>query len=143
MSLIADQRDYKNAFNKHYHAIKNWNGTGSDISRRLILVYAVECGLKYIVMNRGGWKCIEDIADEDMRKILRSHDFRELLKAIHWAGSYSFSCFKTKHKDTVEPKSFHQICRYSISPESHSDIQNYENQLCCIAENLEEAVRNG
>ena len=37
MSLRADQRDYKNAFKKHYHAYSNWQGTGSNLSRRLIL----------------------------------------------------------------------------------------------------------
>ncbi len=47
MSLRADQRDYKNAFKKHYHAYSNWQGTGSNLSRRLILAYCVECGLKY------------------------------------------------------------------------------------------------
>ena len=52
MSLRADQRDYKNAFKKHYHAYSNWQGTGSNLSRRLILAYCVECGLKYEVMGR-------------------------------------------------------------------------------------------
>lgn len=32
MSLRADQRDYKNAFKKHYHAYSNWQGTGSNLS---------------------------------------------------------------------------------------------------------------
>ena len=53
MSLRADQRDYKNAFKKHYHAYSNWQGTGSNLSRRLILAYCVECGLKYEVMKQG------------------------------------------------------------------------------------------
>lgn len=52
MSLRADQRDYKNAFKKHYHAYSNWQGTGSNLSRRLILAYCVECGLKYEVMKQ-------------------------------------------------------------------------------------------
>ena len=51
MRLQADQRDYKNAFKKHYHAFSNWQATGSNPSKRLILVYCVECGLKYEVMK--------------------------------------------------------------------------------------------
>ena len=45
MRLQADQRYYKNAFKKHFHAYSNWQATGSDPSKRLILVYCVECGL--------------------------------------------------------------------------------------------------
>lgn len=52
--LTADQRDYKEAFKKHYHAFINWGDTGSLISKNMILTYCVECGIKYLVMKKEG-----------------------------------------------------------------------------------------
>ena len=61
MRLQADQRYYKNAFKKHFHAYSNWQATGSDPSKRLILVYCVECGLKYEVMKKERLVKITDV----------------------------------------------------------------------------------
>ena len=79
MSLRADQRDYKNAFKKHYHAYSNWQGTGSNLSRRLILAYCVECGLKYEVMKQ---ECLIQTTDAqgEVKTALGQHDLRKLLK---------------------------------------------------------------
>ena len=49
--IQAVQQDYKRAFQKHLHAYSNWDNKGSDISKRLVLVYCVECGLKYKLME--------------------------------------------------------------------------------------------
>lgn len=61
MRLQADQSYYKNAFKKHFHAYSNWQATGSDPSKRLILVYCVECGLKYEVMKKERLVKITDV----------------------------------------------------------------------------------
>lgn len=89
MSLRADQRDYKNAFKKHYHAYSNWQGTGSNLSRRLILAYCVECGLKYEVMKQ---ECLIQTTDAqgEVKTALGQHDLRKLLKCLKKAGMYSF-----------------------------------------------------
>lgn len=89
MSLRADQRDYKNAFKKHYHAYSNWQGTGSNLSRRLILAYCVECGLKYEVMKQ---ECLIQTTDAqgEVKTALGQHDLRKLLKCLKKAGMYTF-----------------------------------------------------
>ena len=47
--LRANRRNYRKAFTTHANAYDNWN-VGSDNSRRLLLCYCVECGLKCLIM---------------------------------------------------------------------------------------------
>lgn len=104
MSLRADQRDYKNAFKKHYHAYSNWQGTGSNLSRRLILAYCVECGLKYEVMKQ---ECLIQTTDAqgEVKTALGQHDLRKLLKCLKKAGMYKFpGPIKTRCGDSSSPR---------------------------------------
>ena len=48
--LRADKRNYKKAFTVHANSYDNWN-IGSPYSRRLLLCYCVECGLKCLIME--------------------------------------------------------------------------------------------
>lgn len=51
--LIADKRDYRKGYEKHYQSYKRLKGENADIySRRLLLVYSVECGLKYKLLDK-------------------------------------------------------------------------------------------
>ena len=44
-TLRADKKNYKKAFTTHANSYDKWS-IGSDYSRRLLLCYCVECGLK-------------------------------------------------------------------------------------------------
>ena len=51
--LIADKRDYRRGYEKHYQSYKRLKSQNADInSRRLLLVYSVECGLKYKLLDK-------------------------------------------------------------------------------------------
>ena len=53
--LRADKRNYKKAFTVHANSYDNWN-IGSPYSRRLLLCYCVECGLKCLIMENDNCK---------------------------------------------------------------------------------------
>ena len=76
--LRADKKNYKKAFTIHANAYDNWN-LGSDNSRRWILCYCVECGLKCLIMDNDNI-CTISQANEKTEKVLCTHDFRKLLK---------------------------------------------------------------
>lgn len=141
MALRADQRDYKQAFKKHLHAYSNWQATGSDSSKRLILTYCVECGLKYEIMKQERLLQVAD-AQEDIRGELASHDLRKLLKRLNKAGTYTFPLIKTNHDEDVYPEVYHQLCRYCINPgDKYIDaIQRFDSILEEIAKWIEERV---
>ena len=70
--LRADKRNYKKAFTVHANSYDNWN-IGSPYSRRLLLCYCVECGLKCLIMENDNIYTISQ-ADDETAKILGSHD---------------------------------------------------------------------
>ncbi len=80
MALRADQRDYKDAFQKHLHAYTNWEANGSSASKRLILAYCVECGLKYVIMKQEKIFRTSE-AQKDVSEALKSHDYRKYAPA--------------------------------------------------------------
>lgn len=141
MSLRADQRDYKNAFKKHYHAYSNWQGTGSNLSRRLILAYCVECGLKYEGMKQ---ECLIQTTDAqgEVKTALGQHDLRKLLKCLKKAGMYKFPAIKTRCGDSVHPEEYHQMCRYCIPPDEQyiSAVSKFDHTLEEIAQWIGEGI---
>lgn len=139
MPICADQRDYRDAFRKHYSTYIRYKETGSHISCRLILVYSVECGLKYMLMRRERIFRVTD-AQESIQKFLASHDFYRLLRALNQAGNYSFPPIKTVHNDIVRADTYHQLCRYAIRTDNQKLIEQYDDQLQQIADWLGEHV---
>ena len=135
VSIKANQRDFKDAFQKHYHTFLNWGATGSIISKRLILVYCVECGLKWKLMERLKIQRVED-AQEDVEKELCSHNLTKLLKRLNMAYWSSFPQIQTVYNDSITIETYHQLCRYSISPhrKDENKIQSYDQKLAEIAE---------
>lgn len=141
MALQADQRDYKNAFTKHLHAYSHWQSTGSENSKRLVLSYCVECGLKFAIMKQEHLFQTDD-AQEDIRKDLHSHDLRRLLKRLNQAGAFTFPTIKTNHGENVNSETYHQFCRYCIRPEDKYivAVQQFDSTLEEIAKWIEERV---
>lgn len=137
--LQANQKNYKTAFTKHIHTYLNTEG--SNVSRRLLLCYCVECGLKCLIMKNNNIYRISQ-ASEEVAEVLGSHDFRRLLKEVNQAGNYKFKNFKTEYNEDVTPGNFHQICRYCINPKKGKSehIKKYEGTLEEITEWLKEVI---
>lgn len=136
--LRADKKNYKKAFTIHANAYDNWN-LGSDNSRRLILCYCVECGLKCLIMDNDNI-CTISQANEKTEEVLCTHDFRKLLKEVGQSGQFQFKQFVTEYGNTVCPSEYHQLCRYNIAPKDIEDIIKFENVLNEIKNWLKEVV---
>ena len=117
--LRADKKNYKKAFTIHANAYDNWN-LGSDNSRRLILCYCVECGLKCLIMDNDNI-CTISQANEKTEEVLCTQ-------------------FVTEYGNTVCPSEYHQLCRYNIAPKDIEDVIKFENVLNEIKNWLKEVV---
>lgn len=139
--LRADQKNYKDAFNQHYDAYIKWNNTNSTTSKRMILAYCVECGLKCLVMKENRIQMVSQ-AQSDLQRELGEHDFVKLLIRLKQAGPYWFGPFRTEYNNIVEPYTYHQICRYSIRPrqKEKEQVEKYEHQLDTIAKWIRERI---
>ena len=145
--ILADKRDYKRGYTKHYNAYQILRKSNNCLkSRRLLLVYCVECGLKYKLLDK--WKENNSRTiisnDKDVRKpILTSHSLSKIIKELGQAGTFRFpKAIETNHVDYVNDETFHQMCRYGITEKNEMNNCEcaYEEELIKIAEWLKEVM---
>lgn len=138
--LLADKRDYRKGYEKHYRAYKRLKSENADIySRRLLLAYSVECGLKYQLLDKWNAESPQKIlesTDDKKRDILTSHNLEKILKELGQQGNFKFPRLKTVHRDIVDTESYHQLYRYCIkTQEKQSEkelaIEDSLNDIAC------------
>lgn len=138
--LIANKRDYRKGYEKHYQSYKRLKSINADIySRRLLLVYSVECGLKYKLLDK--WeendpRKILEGADNKKIKVLKSHNLETILKVLGQQGNLKFPRLKTSHGDIVDAESYHQFYRYCIKAQEkqlneEEMIEDLLNNIAC------------
>src|SRR6266436_2034197 len=77
--IHVTNREIERAYRQHHTLFRQGEASESksNLSRGLLLVYAVECGLKAVVMRRERASKTDQIDP-----LLVSHDIRELLKYL-------------------------------------------------------------
>ena len=138
--IRADQKNYKKAFEKHLNSYLNGENV-SDPSKRLLLAYCVECGLKYRIMEKNRIQRVSQ-ANIELSEVLGTHDMKRMLKELGMAGTYRFKNFTTEYGDNITTENYHQMCRYAIEPkeESFGKVKEFELVLSDIAERLSQEV---
>ncbi len=131
MATTADKRDYKRGYNRNIATCREL--TERNIySKRMLLFYAVECGLKYLLLSKWGIMDVNQIEKEsDKEKLLHSHNINGILKELGYQGMIKFPILKTIHDDKVGVDAYHQVCRYGI-PISKDDTEKEK----CLEQNL-------
>ncbi len=137
--LNADQKDFQKAYRNNkatYRSIEK--KTENDMVRKMLIFYAVECGLKYMLMNKRGCLTHADVSekmDDYEVRAMGTHDLRALLKALHNESSFKFPTnIVTIHGDIVQCGQFHEACRYNIGIVNPDDANLFENVLVSISE---------
>jgi hypothetical protein len=142
--LNATKKNLKHAFQEHFNLYKSLDTTKHQISRRLILFYAVEVGLKYYLLNKFFKKNTDDLEKyiDATHRYYNGHDIKSLLKYANCNGEFisRLGHFETEKKQQVEPYQFHQIWRYGIKARKENDEDNAENALKDIAQWLEPLI---
>lgn len=144
--LAADKKDYRRGYKKHYQSYRRLKGDNSDInSRRLLLIYSVECGLKYLLLDKWNEENPQKIlngSDERKKAILKSHNLEKILKELGQQGIFKFPQIETIHKDTAGSETYHQLYRYCIrTQEKQQDKEEkMEESLYNIACWIEEGM---
>ena len=133
--LPATQRELRAAFQKHAAAYSSWDKNASDISKRLILIYCVECGLKYLLMRKNQIMTIDDSGGQ-----VATHDFHLLLKQLGWAGPYSFPQIRLRNGGYANSFRYHEMCRYNLQTDEYEKVQLYDRQLEEIANAIKEVI---
>ena len=114
MALLADRRDYKRGYYRNITAYREL--TEKNLySRRMLLFYSIECGLKSLLLDKWGIVDMRQIEkDSDREKLLHSHNLRGILKELGYQGLLKLPTLKTIHNDPVDATSYHQAWRYGV-----------------------------
>ena len=144
--LIADKRDYRRGYKKHYELYKRLKFQNSDTnSRRLLLIYSVECGLKYMLLDKWCEKDTQkifDSADEKKKSMLKSHNLEKILKELGQQGNFKFPQLETTHRAFVTSETYHQLYRYCIKTQEKEFVKEEKleeilgNVACWIEEGM-------
>ncbi|HID99895.1 MAG TPA: hypothetical protein EYP59_06360 [Thiotrichaceae bacterium] len=131
-------REMKRAWDQNLHAISQVKEQYRTNAHRLLLFYAVECGLKVLIM-----KDKKQSRTDGLNPDILTHDINKLLKELRAKGDLILnrtqmepikkSDRKSKDTRTVEPKYFNQMWRYGGKSNGLSD-KEIEEKLFKIVE---------
>jgi len=135
--LPATRRNLQQAFEKHKACYDSLKGNHNR-SRRLILFYAVETGLKVFLLDKIGKYSVEDLIQHHEYCYLKDngHDIKRMLKWASIDGQYKLKTLRCEKSIQVEPNQYHQLWRYGLDTTNDADEQNTESVLCGIVEFL-------
>jgi hypothetical protein len=113
--LHVGARDLVGAFNRH-RSVAN---TGNTDSHLLLLTYAAECGLKWLILQRRGVHTTARLDDDDL-----THDLDILLNRLgspRRVGSYRTA---SPGGVSITANSLHQVFRYGarLRPEDRERV---------------------
>lgn len=106
--LRASRREMERAFRQH----KTVANSGDGLSHKLLLFYAIECGLKAELMKRSGVAEYHALPSDQQF----GHDLREALRLLRVPATLKIGSTQTRQKDpqTVDAARLHQAWRYGI-----------------------------
>jgi len=79
--LDVSHQNLKNAYKTHVECLKSCSNS-DDSSLDLILFYAVECGLKYLVMNQNQLVNTSEIKEKDRKHPALTHNLQKIIDSL-------------------------------------------------------------
>lgn len=131
MKTHVSGRQLEDAFRRHWdfgHA-----SADSGDSALLLLVYALECGLKRLLLHRRGIHTTAKLAEDDF-----THDLDALLKLLGEKPRFGM-LHTAESRVQVSPERLHEVLRYGVRLESIARgkvLEHVRELQRWIAENL-------
>ena len=163
--IHATVRELKNAYNNHlkmYSAMQNPQPRTSaqylEYSRSLLLVYAVECGLKCLILKKYGLASTKSLLDRDDCKKLEDdgHNLIKLLEIVGFSDNSRNRAFHLpplvvkqqtlnarfkKYVDIeVYSSNYHEVLRYGVGISNASTYNVIISKLLFITEWIEKRI---
>ena len=144
--IPATINQLKKAFRFHYKVYKKIRNelNYEPMTKRLILFYSVESGLKHYLLKKIKKNTTDDFNGHLLYGNIykHGHDLRMLIKyaKIGNAANYQLKPFISSQIGRIEPEQFHQIWRYGIETNNFEQEDKSEKVLQNIAHWLEERI---
>ncbi|MCI9230211.1 MAG: hypothetical protein HFH96_03735 [Lachnospiraceae bacterium] len=128
------RREFQDSYRRHYKMYRET--TGNDKSRRLLLFYSVECGLKSLLMKELGNNTYDEFVEccGSENKKLTGHNISAMLKRLNPHNSYCLRNIHLKRGGFAPPEKFNELWRYGAALEDVNEEEKAEKTLAKIAE---------
>ena len=140
--INTTRREFQKSYFNHYKLYKN--SEDSPKTRRLILFYSVECGLKSLIMKETGnntYYDLENYCKCNDGKRLSGHDLKELIKEVNPRNAFILKDIHLKNSGgSVPPSRYNELWRYGAEVEDTNQEEEAEKTLVKIAEWLKTRI---
>ena len=132
--INVTRREFQDSYRRHYKLYKETEE--SVKTRRLILFYSVECGLKNLLMKDLGKNTYEEFSEccGSEKSELRGHNISAMLKELNPQSDYCLKSIFLKRGGAVPPKQYNELWRYGAASADENDEKRAEKTLVKIAE---------
>lgn len=140
MGVNVTQKEYRDSCKNHYIAyVKLHDDEKYRKSGRLLLFYAVECGLKCYIMkneNLADYNALHKYAENIGRKEIAGHGIKEMLINCNLEGRYIVKDMPLEKGGRVSSGEFNQVWRYGAGVADEEAENKNEKVLRQIMEYL-------
>lgn len=141
--INVTRKNFRDSYRNHYRLYQKTGG--NEKTRKLILFYSVECGLKSLIMKENGHNTYEDLerycsCNADKRN-LAGHDIKAMLKEVNPSNEFVLNNIELKKGGgSVQPRKFNELWRYGAETADIRQEEDAEKTLVKIAEWLNTRV---
>ena len=132
--INVTRREFHDSYRRHYKLYKEMKG--SEKSRRLLLFYSVECGLKSLLMKDLGKNTYEEFVEccGSEKSELKGHNIKAMIKELNPKNDYCLRNIPLKRGGSAPPKQFNELWRYGAASDDEEAEEKAEKTLAKIAE---------
>ena len=132
-------REIEKSFRKHKRFVQQI-GKYHVSQRRLLLFYAVECGLKSLYMRKNRLQKTDQKDSNNKNVSDFSHNLNRLLKKLNLIRQYRLPDVKAKNSEPIPSKSLHEAWRYGRQLDPDEE-RKYEEKLQEIMKILDRELK--
>ncbi len=135
--INVTRKEFSESFREHYLLYRYIvNSSISPKSRRLLLFYSVECGLKALIMKTYAINTYEGLKkhSEDYGKRVHGHDLKAMTKEVGIAEQFPLKKIHLSQGGRVLPDRYNELWRYGASVVDSREEEDEEKVLQRIAE---------
>lgn len=135
-TINITRKEYSDSCRKHYLLYKKTKDTESLNSRRLLLFYSAECGLKSLILKQIGKNTyleLQQYCDENGKRSY-GHDIKRLTQDADMEQKYTLKTIRLYNGKEIQSRQFNELWRYSAKVADEKECEEAEETLRKIVE---------